>query len=149
MLNLTNKHGPSGHCCAVSAQQGERILLLYPPGLAYIAAFFGCLYAGATAIPGYPPRFHRSLERLQSMAADAQASVALTTTSFLAKTKQWFTWTPELSNLRWLSTDQLDLSLATTWTPPAITGQTGRVGQKGVVTKSVTNQEIERNAGVE
>ncbi len=25
----------------------------------------------------------------------------------------------------------------------------GRVGQKGVVTKSVTNQEIERNAGVE
>ncbi len=26
---------------------------------------------------------------------------------------------------------------------------TGRVGQKGVVTKSVTNQEIERNSGVE
>jgi acyl-CoA synthetase (AMP-forming)/AMP-acid ligase II len=104
--------------------EGQRILLLYPPGLAYIAAFFGCLYAGAIAIPGYPPRFHRSLERLQSMAADAQATIALTTSSLLAKTKQWFTWTTELSNLRWLSTEPLDLSLATTWTPPEITNQT-------------------------
>lgn len=104
--------------------EGERILLLYPSGLAYIAAFFGCLYASAIAIPGYPPRFHRSLERLQSMAADAQATVALTTSSFLAKTKQWFTWTPALADLRWLATDQLDLSLALTWTPPEITSQT-------------------------
>ncbi|HWS52588.1 MAG TPA: AMP-binding protein, partial [Pyrinomonadaceae bacterium] len=25
---------------------GERALLLYPPGLDYVVAFFGCLYAG-------------------------------------------------------------------------------------------------------
>ncbi|WP_439329054.1 AMP-binding protein, partial [Corallococcus carmarthensis] len=31
--------------------QGERVLLLYPPGLDYIAGFFGCLYAGAVAVP--------------------------------------------------------------------------------------------------
>jgi acyl-CoA synthetase (AMP-forming)/AMP-acid ligase II len=30
--------------------QGERALLLYPPGLEYLAAFFGCLYAGAFQI---------------------------------------------------------------------------------------------------
>ena len=35
---------------------GERVLLLYQPGLEYIAAFFGCLYAGAVAVPAYPPR---------------------------------------------------------------------------------------------
>jgi acyl-CoA synthetase (AMP-forming)/AMP-acid ligase II len=104
--------------------EGERILLLYPPGLAYIAAFFGCLYAGAIAIPGYPPRFHRSLDRLLSIAADAQAGIALTTSSFLAKTKQWFTWTPGLADLRWLSTDQLERNLATPWMPPEITSQT-------------------------
>src|SRR5437762_1910846 len=28
------------------ATPGDRALLLYPPGLDYIAAFFGCLYAG-------------------------------------------------------------------------------------------------------
>ena len=104
--------------------EGERIMLLYPSGLAYIAAFFGCLYAGAIAIPGYPPRFHRSLDRLQSIAADAQATIALTNSSCLAKTKQWFTWTPDLASLRWLSTEQLDLELATTWTPPEIANQT-------------------------
>jgi acyl-CoA synthetase (AMP-forming)/AMP-acid ligase II len=35
--------------------QGQPVLLLYPPGLDYIAAFFGCLYAGAIAVPAYPP----------------------------------------------------------------------------------------------
>src|SRR3954447_24624984 len=35
---------------------GERVLLLYPPGLEYISAFFGCLYAGVIAVPTYPPR---------------------------------------------------------------------------------------------
>src|SRR5258708_22121493 len=40
---------------------GERVLLLYPPGLDYVAAFFGCLYAGAIAVPVYPPRPNRTL----------------------------------------------------------------------------------------
>src|SRR6185503_9694298 len=51
---------------------GERVLLLYPPGLDYIAAFFGCLYAGAIAVPAYPPRANRNLSRLQAITADAQ-----------------------------------------------------------------------------
>ena len=33
---------------------GERAMLLYPPGLDYIAAFYGCLYAGVIAVPGVP-----------------------------------------------------------------------------------------------
>src|SRR6185369_500682 len=39
----------------------ERVLLLYPPDLEYIAAFFGCLYAGAVAVPIFAPRANRSL----------------------------------------------------------------------------------------
>ncbi|HEV2735001.1 MAG TPA: AMP-binding protein, partial [Longimicrobiaceae bacterium] len=35
---------------------GERALLLYPPGLEYVAALFGCFYAGVVAVPAYPPR---------------------------------------------------------------------------------------------
>ena len=35
---------------------GERALLLYPSGLEFITAFFGCLYAGVIAVPVYPPR---------------------------------------------------------------------------------------------
>ena len=98
------------------------VLLLYPSGLEYIAAFFGCLYAGAIAIPGYPPRFHRSLERLQAIAEDAHATVALTTTSLMAKTKQWFNWTPELSRLNWVATDHLEPTSTPDWAPSDIDG---------------------------
>ncbi len=65
---------------------GERALLLYPPGLDYIAGFFGCLYAGVTAVPAYPPdpnRLNRSLPRLQAIVNDAGATVALTTDAIL------------------------------------------------------------------
>jgi len=34
---------------------GDRVLLVYPPGLEFIPAFFGCLYAGAVAVPAHPP----------------------------------------------------------------------------------------------
>ena len=34
------------------AAVGQRVLLLYPPGIQFIEAFFGCLYAGAIAVPG-------------------------------------------------------------------------------------------------
>src|SRR5215212_8726502 len=44
---------------------GERALLLYPAGLAYVEAFFGCLYAGVIAVPAYPPRLNRNTLRLQ------------------------------------------------------------------------------------
>ena len=38
-----------------SAGAGDRALLLFPPGLDFIAAYFGCLYAKIIAIPAYPP----------------------------------------------------------------------------------------------
>ena len=57
---------------------GDRALLLYPPGLDFVRAFFGCLYAGVVAVPVYPPRKNRSIDRLKAVAADAQARLALT-----------------------------------------------------------------------
>ena len=60
---------------------GERALLLYPPGLDYLAAFFGCLYAGVVAVPAYPPQRERGMPRVLAILADSQAAYALTTTS--------------------------------------------------------------------
>ncbi|HEX2270297.1 MAG TPA: amino acid adenylation domain-containing protein, partial [Pyrinomonadaceae bacterium] len=64
--------------------EGERVLLLFPPGLEYISAFFGCLYAGAVAVPAYPPHQNRNLLRLEKLIADSQATVALTTSRYQA-----------------------------------------------------------------
>src|ERR1700733_2020006 len=60
---------------------GDRGLLLLPSDLDFVAAFFGCLYAGASALPAYPPRSPRSLPRLLTIVADAAPAVALTTSA--------------------------------------------------------------------
>ena len=62
---------------------GDRVLLLYPPGLEFIAAFYGCLYARIVPVPAYPPRRNRNLDRLQAIVADAQATTALAVTTIL------------------------------------------------------------------
>jgi len=98
---------------------GERVLLLYPPGLEYITAFFGCLYAGAVAVPAYPPRMNRSLWRLQAIAKDAQPVAALTTASIVEKVDQLLDQAPELKNLRWINTD-ISLNYAQHWREPRI-----------------------------
>ncbi len=84
---------------------GERVLLLYPPGLAFIEAFFGCLYAGAVAVPAYPPRRNRNLLRLQSLVADAGAAAALTTERILSRSGPQLSEDPLLGALRWLASD--------------------------------------------
>ncbi|MDM8558776.1 amino acid adenylation domain-containing protein [Candidatus Parabeggiatoa sp. HSG14] len=94
---------------------GERALLFYPSGLDYIAAFFGCLYAGVIAVPAYPPRRNRSDKRLATIAADAQAQIILTTTDILSKKAQRLTYVPELENLQWIATDNLPEKLTDSW----------------------------------
>ncbi|HKV11511.1 MAG TPA: amino acid adenylation domain-containing protein, partial [Thermoanaerobaculia bacterium] len=98
---------------ARSVAPGERALLLFPPGLDFIAAFFGCLYAGVVAVPAYPPRPNdRSQSRLRSIARDAEPRAALTTSAILAGVegpKGLFAIAPELGGLRWIPTDVPEL----------------------------------------
>src|SRR5437588_6787316 len=103
---------------------GERVLLLYPPGLEYVAAFYGCLYAGAVAVPAYPPRFNRNLLRLQTMIGDSEATVALTTAGLLSSVEHHFPQAPDLGALRWLATDEACNNPAVEWTHPAISSET-------------------------
>lgn len=103
---------------------GCRALLLYPPGLEFIAAFFGCLYAGVVAVPAYPPRRNQNMSRLQAIVTDAQATVALTTTSLLGDIETRFSESPELSELRWLATDSIATDLAQAWQKPDVSGDT-------------------------
>ena len=103
---------------------GQRALLLYPPGLPYITAFFGCLYAGVVAVPAYPPRHHRHLSRLHTVAADAQAVAVLTTAPALAKMRAGLAEVPGLAGLRWITTDGPGGGLWESWREPEITGET-------------------------
>ena len=101
---------------------GQRALLLYPTGFEFIAAFFGCLYAGVIAVPLPPPNLaqpQRTLPRLLAITNDAGPSLALTTSSILAKSERLFAQAPELQAMRWLATDKVTSSPAHEWQDPA------------------------------
>ncbi|MDB4995741.1 MAG: peptide synthetase, partial [Myxococcaceae bacterium] len=105
------------------AKPGGRVVLLYPPGLDYIAAFFGCLYGGFVAVPAYPPdpsRLNRTLPRLQAIAEDAQADVVLTTTAILGITDVLGAMAPDLAAKKWLATDMLEPGIEAGWRAPGV-----------------------------
>jgi acyl transferase domain-containing protein/acyl-CoA synthetase (AMP-forming)/AMP-acid ligase II/acyl carrier protein/SAM-dependent methyltransferase len=103
---------------------GDRVLLLYPPGLEFICAFFGCLYAGVVAVPVHLPRSNnRSMERVQSIVTDAQATVVLTTTDTLSNLERRFS-DIDLTALRLFATDNVAIGLAQEWQPPVIESKT-------------------------
>lgn len=89
--------------------RGERALLLYPSGLDYLAAFFGCLYAGVIAVPAYPPKNQRNTPRIQAIIADSEAAIALTTKTLVPKMESW------LGDLQWLATDDLEVGIEENW----------------------------------
>ncbi len=99
---------------------GERALLLYPPGLEYLAAFFGCLYAGVIAVPAYPPRNQRNAPRIQAIAKDAQAAIALTTSAVLPKIQGLLTEKGNFRDLKWLASDRVSVDDESDWQMPAI-----------------------------
>ncbi|HEY0733438.1 MAG TPA: HAD-IIIC family phosphatase [Herpetosiphonaceae bacterium] len=101
---------------------GARALLLFPPGNDYIAAFFGCLYAGVIAVPVYPPRGNHNLSRLQSIAEDARPAVVLTTARIVADLQRYLDHMPDLAVLPWLPTDQFAPTIGDEWRLPALSG---------------------------
>lgn len=65
---------------------GERVLLAQAPGLEYVASILGCMYAGAIAVPVYPPdpyRLSRTLPRLQAIVKSAEAEFLISSREFL------------------------------------------------------------------
>lgn len=89
---------------------GDRAMLLYPPGLEFVSAFFGCLYAGVVAVPCYPPhpsQLARTLPRMLGIMSDAEVSVVLTTSSLEEGRELLVHHAPQLRTLPWVSTDAI------------------------------------------
>ena len=80
--------------------------LLYPPGLDFIVAFFGCLYAGVVAVPAHLPRLNRPMTRLRSIVVDATPCAVLTSSSQAKDAPRWSAGVPRLEGVDVLCTDE-------------------------------------------
>ena len=100
---------------------GDRAVLLFPSGPDYVAAFFGCLYAGIIAVPAYPPESARQhhQERLLSIIDDAEPRLLLTVAA-LREGLQGLEALHAAQGPELLAVDDLDPALATGWQAPAL-----------------------------
>jgi len=108
-------------------EPGETALLLHPPGLDYVAAFFGCLYGGVVGVPVYPPeprRLERTLARLLGIVSETRTRVALTTRGILAMKDALLEIAPELGRLTWVATDSDEIAPAESWCEPDLREET-------------------------
>ncbi len=109
---------------------GERVILLHTPGEQYTVSFLGCLYAGAIAVPAFPPdpaRLERTLPRLLSIIRDCDASALLTSAGLKKQLNVLARSIPQLKELEklvWIASDAIEESAAAMWRDPNISGDT-------------------------
>src|ERR1700739_1609755 len=97
--------------------RGERVLLVYPPSLEMVGAFFACARIGVVAVPVSPPlpmEFEAGLAKLSFIARDCQAKAVLSTKQFecdyrlvLGERQDTLPWpeAEQLPTLPWFGTD--------------------------------------------
>lgn len=101
------------------ASERDRMLLLHPPGVEFVTAFFGCLYAGMVPVPAYPPRNQRHVPRIEAILADADAHCVLTETALQERLDGWLSRRD--GSLSVIATDTLLDEGEAEWEPAANT----------------------------
>jgi amino acid adenylation domain-containing protein len=100
---------------------GDRVLLLFPPGLDFIAAFLGCLYAGVVAVPAHAPRLNRADPRLAAILGDARPAVVLTVAALRQRVEAALLAVGGPADLACRAVDSLPVERAGEWRPMAVT----------------------------
>ena len=98
---------------------GQRVLLLYPPSIDFVVGFFGCLYAGATAVPAFPPRKNRKGQRIHGIAHDCQSQLALTNEQIRQQIEGDSNWV-EWESIAIIATDSVPEVHADAWKNPNV-----------------------------
>jgi polyketide synthase PksL len=105
---------------------GQRVLLLYPPGIDFISAFMGCLYAGAIAIPAGAETidgFKSARPIMSAIIKDADIGCILTIDTYINAATNLAAESLEKPILV-MDHSQLDLSIAADYQAPDIMGET-------------------------
>ena len=85
------------------AQPGDRALLVFPPGLEFVVAFFGCLIARVIAVPMMMPRRQSARDASAAIMANCEPAIALTNSTFAIRQDLQARFSRE--GLQWLAVD--------------------------------------------
>ncbi len=94
---------------------GQRAILLYPPGIEFISALFGCLYAGVVAVPSSLPKPRQRHDRTGSIARDCQPAAILTVAELKPSLVSHGEHDEALRKLPMIATDEVDRDAAHRW----------------------------------
>jgi len=117
---LETRSKATGAAMQEFAKKGERVLLLFPPGLSYVASLFACFYSGMIAVPAYPPRRNRSLHRIHTIVEDSGVTVSLISRQVFNDIERNFKEDEILNKIHWIVYEDIAEESATDWKPEEI-----------------------------
>ena len=106
--------------------RGDRVILLFPPGLDFVSALLGCLYAGVVAVPIPSPDVvghFRCRLQLRAIAQDSQASLLLTTSRLLKPEMNGAQGSINELNIPWMALENIDVTQSECYRELSIQGQ--------------------------
>ena len=100
-----------------TASRGERVAILAPQGIDYVAGFYAAIKAGAIAVPLFAPELPGHAERLDTALRDSQPSVILTTTEAAGAVEDFLNNLPRPQRPQVLLIDQIPDSEGESFAP--------------------------------
>ena len=95
---------------------GDRVAIVAPQGVEYVAAFFGAVHAGNIAVPLFAPTLSGHAERLTAVLTDARPTVVLTTTAAAESVRGFMRTHPVAGRPRLIAVDAVPAALASMFT---------------------------------
>ncbi len=123
-------------------EPGDRVAILAPHGLDYVAAFFSAVHAGRIAVPLFAPTLSGHAERLAAVLGDARPAAVLTTTAAAESVRDSLRTLPGAGRPRLIAVDAIPETLASMFTEPI-------VGADDVAYLQYTSGSTRTPAGVE
>ncbi len=99
---------------------GDRVAIVVPHGVEYVAAFFGAVHAGNVSVPLFAPTLSGHAERLTAVLADARPTAVLTTTAAAGLVREFLRAHPVAGRPRLIAVDAIPTTIASMFTDPTV-----------------------------